>query len=179
LSNFPWLSDVLLKTLTLTVMLVGLFGLAVPIVPGLVIMWLGALGYGLFAGFGVLGWIMFALITILMIAGARDRRTMVVGADRARGKHCRKLCPANRRRDSRRAAGAISRRMAAPKELARGPDRHERYGARMRMGFRNPVYNGLVHDRLLADLGIPLKSFSNPIFKSQRRNYATDCVRHH
>jgi uncharacterized protein YqgC (DUF456 family) len=64
------LTDVLLKTLTLTVMVIGLFGLAVPIVPGLVIMWLGALGYGLFAGFGVLGWIMFALITILMIVGS-------------------------------------------------------------------------------------------------------------
>jgi len=51
-------------------MLIGLIGLAVPIVPGLVIIWLAALGYGIFAGFGTLGWVMFAIITILMIAGS-------------------------------------------------------------------------------------------------------------
>ncbi len=70
MTNFPWLTDVAVKAITLTVMLIGLFGLAVPIVPGLVIMWLGALGYGIFAGFGTLGWIMFALITIFMIVGS-------------------------------------------------------------------------------------------------------------
>jgi len=70
LTNYPWLTDVAVKAITLTVMLVGLFGLAVPIVPGLVIMWLGALGYGLVAGFSTLGWIMFALITVLMIVGS-------------------------------------------------------------------------------------------------------------
>ena len=70
MTNYPWFTDVLLKALTLTVMLFGLFGLAVPIVPGLVIMWVGALGFGLVAGFGTLGWIMFALITVLMIVGS-------------------------------------------------------------------------------------------------------------
>jgi uncharacterized protein YqgC (DUF456 family) len=67
---FPWLNDVLLKGLTLTVMVIGLLGLVVPIMPGLVIIWVAALGYGLFAGFGTLGWVMFALITVLMIAGS-------------------------------------------------------------------------------------------------------------
>jgi hypothetical protein len=68
--SFPWLNDVLLKGLTLTVMLIGLLGLVVPIMPGLVIIWVAALGYGLFAGFGTLGWVMFALITVLMIVGS-------------------------------------------------------------------------------------------------------------
>jgi hypothetical protein len=68
--SFPWLNDVLLKALTLTVMLIGLLGLVVPIMPGLVIIWVAALGYGLFAGFGTLGWVMFALITVLMIVGS-------------------------------------------------------------------------------------------------------------
>jgi len=67
---FPWLNDILLKGLTLTVMLIGLLGLVVPIMPGLVIIWVAALGYGLFAGFGTLGWVMFALITVLMIVGS-------------------------------------------------------------------------------------------------------------
>jgi uncharacterized protein YqgC (DUF456 family) len=60
--------DLVIKTFTLTAMLVGL--LVLPLLPGLVIIWAAALGYGLLAGFGVLGWIMFALITVLMLAGS-------------------------------------------------------------------------------------------------------------
>ncbi len=44
--------------------------LVIPILPGLVIIWVTALGYGIAAGFGTLGWIMFALITVLMLAGS-------------------------------------------------------------------------------------------------------------
>ena len=60
--------DLVIKTFTLTAMLVGL--LVLPLLPGLVIIWVAALGYGLAAGFGTLGWIMFALITVLMLAGS-------------------------------------------------------------------------------------------------------------
>ncbi len=65
----PYFIDVLLivKSITLTVMLVGL--LVLPLLPGLVIIWVAALGYGLAAGFGTLGWIMFAILTVLMLAG--------------------------------------------------------------------------------------------------------------
>jgi len=58
-----------IEAFSLFVMLVGLLGLIVPIFPGLVVIWLGALFYGIAAGFGTLGWIMFALITILMLVG--------------------------------------------------------------------------------------------------------------
>jgi uncharacterized protein YqgC (DUF456 family) len=58
----------LIKSITMTVMLAGL--LVLPLLPGLVIIWAAALGYGLAAGFGTLGWIMFALMTVLMIAGS-------------------------------------------------------------------------------------------------------------
>src|SRR3990170_7435495 len=44
--------------------------LVIPILPGLVIIWVTAMGYGITAGFGTLGWIMFALITGLMLAGS-------------------------------------------------------------------------------------------------------------
>ena len=66
----PFSIDVplLIKSITLTVMLAGL--LVLPLLPGLVIIWAAALGYGLAAGFGTLGWIMFAIITVLMIAGS-------------------------------------------------------------------------------------------------------------
>ena len=59
--------DLIIKGITLTAMLVGL--LVIPFLPGLVIIWVAALGYGLAAGFGTLGWIMFAILTVLMLAG--------------------------------------------------------------------------------------------------------------
>jgi uncharacterized protein YqgC (DUF456 family) len=49
-------------------MAVGL--LVIPILPGLVIIWVAALGYGIAAGFGALGWIMFTLISLLMVGGS-------------------------------------------------------------------------------------------------------------
>ena len=66
----PFSIDVplLIKSITLTVMLAGM--LVLPLLPGLVIIWVAALGYGLAAGFGTLGWIMFAILTVLMIAGS-------------------------------------------------------------------------------------------------------------
>jgi uncharacterized protein YqgC (DUF456 family) len=51
-------------------MLVGLLGLVVPIFPGLIVIWLAALGYGVAAGFGTLGAILFTIITLIMLAGA-------------------------------------------------------------------------------------------------------------
>jgi uncharacterized protein YqgC (DUF456 family) len=62
-------TDLILAGITLMVMLFGLFGLIIPILPGLVIIWVAALGYGVFAGFETLGWIMFVIITVLMIIG--------------------------------------------------------------------------------------------------------------
>jgi uncharacterized protein YqgC (DUF456 family) len=62
-------------------MLVGLFGLVVPIFPGTVIMWLAALGYGLVAGFGTLGVVIFVILTLLMLASTvMDNLMMGVGA---------------------------------------------------------------------------------------------------
>jgi uncharacterized protein len=66
----PYSIDIplLIKSITLTVMLAGL--LVLPLLPGLVIIWAAGLGYGLAAGFGTLGWIIFAILTLLMIAGS-------------------------------------------------------------------------------------------------------------
>ena len=67
--------------LTQFFMLVGLFGLIVPIFPGLVVMWLAALGYGVMTGFGTLGIVLFIIITILMIVGSFvDNLLMGAGA---------------------------------------------------------------------------------------------------
>jgi uncharacterized protein YqgC (DUF456 family) len=58
-----------LLVLVQVVMLVGLGGALVPFFPGLLIIWLAALGYGLIAGFGNLGTVIFILITLMLVAG--------------------------------------------------------------------------------------------------------------
>jgi uncharacterized protein YqgC (DUF456 family) len=63
-----WLSTSIFW-LTLIIMGVGLFGLIVPIFPGITVIWLAALGYGVVTGFTTLGWVLFGLITVLLIAG--------------------------------------------------------------------------------------------------------------
>lgn len=52
------------------VLLVGLLGLVVPIFPGLFIMWLATLGYGVLSGFSTPGVVIFILLTVLMLAGS-------------------------------------------------------------------------------------------------------------
>lgn len=67
--------------LTQLIMLVGLLGLVVPVFPGIVIMWLAALGYGVITGFSGLGIAIFVVLTILMIAGTTiDNVMMGAGA---------------------------------------------------------------------------------------------------
>ncbi len=58
-----------LQILTALFMLIGLVGLVVPIFPGLVVIWLAALIYGLLTGFSTIAWVMFAIMTVLMIIG--------------------------------------------------------------------------------------------------------------
>ena len=66
-------AQVLLETLTLFVLLVGLFGLIVPVFPGLTIMWLAAVIYALIQNArGLMNgwdWFVLVLMTILMITG--------------------------------------------------------------------------------------------------------------
>jgi len=56
------------RGIAMLMMAVGL--LMIPILPGLVIIWVSALGYGIAVGFGMLGWVMTALITVLMLAAS-------------------------------------------------------------------------------------------------------------
>lgn len=71
--DFPFWFQVLTQTLTLFFMLVGLAGLIIPVFPGLTVMWLAALVYALVqSANGLMGgwdWLLFALITILMVGG--------------------------------------------------------------------------------------------------------------
>lgn len=66
--------QVILETLTLFALIVGLLGLVVPVFPGLVVMWLGTLVYAILqnAAGNMTGWkwVIFAIITLLMISGS-------------------------------------------------------------------------------------------------------------
>jgi uncharacterized protein YqgC (DUF456 family) len=62
-------SRALLIALTAGVMLVGLLGSLVPLVPDVVLIWGAALAYGFIGGWSVAGGWLFALITLLGVAG--------------------------------------------------------------------------------------------------------------
>ncbi len=59
-----------LQAVALAVMLFGLFGLVVPVLPGLVIIWVPTLVYGIITGFNWANGILFAIITGLMLFGS-------------------------------------------------------------------------------------------------------------
>jgi uncharacterized protein YqgC (DUF456 family) len=69
--SFVW---AIVEGLTLFALVIGLLGLIVPVFPGLVIMWLGTLLYALIQqASGTMtgwGWVLFGIITVLMIAGS-------------------------------------------------------------------------------------------------------------
>ena len=79
-----WLQIILTVLIGLT-MLVGLFGLLVPIFPGLVVMWLAALGYGIMAGFNTAGIVLFVLITLLAIGGSLIDNVLMAAGGRMGG----------------------------------------------------------------------------------------------
>ena len=71
--DIEFLSQVIIETLTLFVLLFGLAGLLVPVFPGLTVMWLATLAYALVenATDKMTGWdwTLFAFITVLMLVG--------------------------------------------------------------------------------------------------------------
>jgi uncharacterized protein YqgC (DUF456 family) len=75
-----WVS-VLAFWLTLLVMVVGLVLLIVPIFPGITVIWVAALLYGIVTGFDTLGIVIFVLLTLGMVAGiSADNVLMGAGA---------------------------------------------------------------------------------------------------
>ena len=61
---------ILLQTLTGTLMVISLFAMLIPGVPGPLLIWAEALVFGLIVGFNWLAWLMMVLLTILMIFGS-------------------------------------------------------------------------------------------------------------
>jgi len=60
----------LIQTVALAVMFAGLIGLIIPIFPGLLVIWLSILGYGIATGFQWWSALIFVIITLLAIAGS-------------------------------------------------------------------------------------------------------------
>ncbi len=79
-----WL-EVIINILISATMLVGLFGLVIPIFPGNAVMWIAALIFGLVHGFGVAGLIFFVIITILTIVAMLADNVLMGAKAREKG----------------------------------------------------------------------------------------------
>jgi uncharacterized protein YqgC (DUF456 family) len=79
-----WL-EVVINVLIAATMLVGLFGLIVPVFPGNVVMWVAALIFGLLFGFGTKGVILFVLITLLTVAAMLGDNVLMGAKAREKG----------------------------------------------------------------------------------------------
>lgn len=64
------IAPIALKIIILVVMVFGTFSLVIPFMPGLTIVWVAALVYGLIEGFNLTGGILFGVITLLMLFGS-------------------------------------------------------------------------------------------------------------
>ncbi len=82
---FQEYGPVVMQVITLCIMAVGLLGLFTFILPGLTIIWVGALIYGLVTGFSLTSGILFALITILMLLGNLSDNLMMGASAREKG----------------------------------------------------------------------------------------------
>lgn len=61
------MSELLLTTLVAVVMVVGLAGVVIPMLPGLALIWVAALVYGLQVGFGAGGVVVMVVLTLLTV----------------------------------------------------------------------------------------------------------------
>ncbi len=79
-----WLESTINVLIILTI-LVGQFGLIIPIFPGNVVIWVATLVYGVVFGFGNLGGVLFALITLLMLIAVSADNLLMGAKARERG----------------------------------------------------------------------------------------------
>ena len=61
------MSDVAWTVLAAVLMVLGLGGVVIPVLPGLALIWAVALGYGLIVGFGTIGTATMILLTLLLL----------------------------------------------------------------------------------------------------------------
>jgi uncharacterized protein len=78
-------NELVLHLIVLGVMLFGLASLMIPLIPGIVVIWLAALVYGIIAGFGVAGVIIFVIMTIMMLGSIILDEVIMGASARAQG----------------------------------------------------------------------------------------------
>jgi uncharacterized protein len=84
--DWPLVGTFVLQWFTLAAILLGLVGLIVPIFPGLLVIWVATLIYGLVGhAFDLKGWILFGLITVLMLVGGAVDNVLIGAKARASG----------------------------------------------------------------------------------------------
>jgi uncharacterized protein YqgC (DUF456 family) len=69
METITWLRSISFLAI-IGLMVAGLLGMIIPFYPGLLIIWIGALLYGLIYGFGNVGIVLFVVITILGLIGS-------------------------------------------------------------------------------------------------------------
>lgn len=79
------MDPILLKIALLVVMVLGVFGQIIPIIPGLTIAWLASLVYGVVTGFTPTAWVYFGIITALMLFGSVLDNLMMAGGAKQSG----------------------------------------------------------------------------------------------
>ena len=80
----PWIEAAAFGLITATIV-VGWVGLIIPIFPGLNIIWLSTLAWGLIKGFTFPGWLFFVFISILMVIGNWADNIFISGKARLSG----------------------------------------------------------------------------------------------
>lgn len=79
-----WL-NIPVQILTYLIMVVGLFGMVIPIYPGVLIIWAAALMHGLLTGFSTLELWVIVLLTVLAVAGSLVDNVLMSGKARQAG----------------------------------------------------------------------------------------------
>ena len=60
-------ADLLWTVIVAVAMVLGLFGVVLPVLPGLVLIWGAAVVYGLIVGFNTIGWVVIAILSALTV----------------------------------------------------------------------------------------------------------------
>lgn len=82
----PW-TGIAIRLLLLAGMLIGLFGLVVPVFPGITVIWVLVILHGIIFGFSTLGIVLFVIITLLTIAGWVSDNLIAGAKAREQGAH--------------------------------------------------------------------------------------------
>ena len=76
---------IIMQIITIIIMAVGMLSLLTFIVPGLTIVWVGALAYGIVTGFDWVSGILFGVMTILMVLGSISDNILMGASAREQG----------------------------------------------------------------------------------------------